>query len=160
MPADDRLLISAAGQGSVWATVGLKIVAFAKSAPKAALVGISVIFKGGPERIVRASEAIVKAKESTARLKDAKADKAEADVVAAQALAKEAPMREAMTTEKQKFELQKQKADAFFAILERINKIEDPEQRAALSAAMNSNTQNLLGSVAEDWLQLPPSSSD
>jgi hypothetical protein len=162
LPADERLVISAAGEGSFWATVGLKTVAMAKAAPKAALVALSVIFKGGPERIARASEAIVKTQEgiadksiAEARLANAQAVKAEAEAQSAQEAAKEATMREVLATEKQRLDLRKDQLDAYFQILDKVNKIEDPALRTALSASLNTNSKELLGNAASDWLQLP-----
>jgi hypothetical protein len=162
LPPNEHLLISSAGQGSFWATVGLKAIAAVKEAPKAALVAISVIFKDGPERIVRAAEAIVKTQEGSAekttaeaRMTNAQASKAEAEAETAQAAANEAPAREALTTEKQSLELQKEKVDIYFEILEKINKIDDPVQRAALLDSLGRNSKDLLGTVAADLLQLP-----
>jgi hypothetical protein len=162
LPANERLIITAAGEGSFWATVGLKTVAMAKAAPKAALVALSVIFKGGPERIARASEAIVKTQEGVAdksraeaRLTDALAKKAEAEAKSAQAIAEEAKMREQLEIEKLKLDLRKDQLDAYFHVLEKVSQIEDPDLRTALSASLNSHSKELLGNAASEWLQLP-----
>jgi hypothetical protein len=165
LPEEDRLLVKAAGQGSMWVTVGVKAVAAVKAAPRAALVAISTIFKGGPERIVRAAEAFVKIQEGTAEeavakatLAEAQAEKGKAEAKLASASANEAAEREAMLTDKQRFDLQKQKVDAYFDIRSKIDAIEDPEARTTLLMALNTNAQELLGSVAQDWLAPPPSS--
>lgn len=151
LPADERLLVNAAGQGTFWATVGVKAAAAVKAAPRAALVALSVFLKGGTARVARAAEAIVKEKEGNA-------DEAVAKGQIAQTAAMEAPTREILATKKQQLELQKQKVDVYFDIRDRIAKIEDPSERATLLAALSQNAKDLLGSVASDLLQLPPSS--
>jgi len=165
LPIEDRLLINAAGQGTFWATVGVKVVATVKAAPKAALLGLSIMFKGGPERIARVGAALVKEREGIAtesvakgRLAEAQAAKAEAESEAAQAAANEAYAREGLITEHQRFDLQKKKLDAYFDIRSKLDKIENPGERAALLSAFNTNAQNLLGDTAKEWLQLPPPS--
>jgi hypothetical protein len=166
LPLEDRLLINAAGQGSFWATVGVKVVAAVKTAPKLALIALSTMFKDGPERIARVGEALVKEREGVAqesaakgRLADAQATKAEIELQVAREATNQARTREGLITEKQRFDLQKEKMDTFFDIREKINKIEDVEQRTVLLSAFDSNLHNLLGDTAKDWLQLPPLSN-
>jgi hypothetical protein len=161
LPDDERLLISAAGQGSFWATVGLKAVGMAKAAPRTALVALSVIFKGGPQRVIRAADAIVKEKEGAAekaiadaRMVNAQALKAEAEVEITQATAREAPQREALITQKQVFDLQKERVDAYFDIQDRIDKL-DPTLKADLLASLSTNSKDLLGAVASEWIEGP-----
>jgi hypothetical protein len=163
---DDRLLLSAAGQGTLWATVGVKAIVAAKAAPKAALVALSTIFKGGPERIARVGEALVAEREgiaqeaqAKARIADAQVAKADVELQAARAAANEAHTREAVITEKQRFDLQKEKVYAYFDIRERIAKIEDAEQRAALLATLDNSVVSLLGDTAKGWMRLPSSST-
>jgi hypothetical protein len=163
---DDRLLLRAVGQGSTWATVGLSVIAAAKAAPKAALVAISTIFRGGPDRIVRVSEALVSEREGIAheanakgRLEDVQVEKGNIELQSARVVAGESRTREALTTEKQRFDLQAQKIDKYFDIRHKIAEMEDGAPRAALLAALDNSVVSLLGDSAKEWMKLPPSST-
>jgi hypothetical protein len=161
---DDRLLLYSAGQGSLWVTVGIKAVAWAKAAPKNAFVALTTIFEGGPERIVRLSEALVSEKEGTAReakakgrLAEAQALKAEAEAEASRAAASQAHAREALETERQRFALSREKILTYIDVRERVTEFKGAEPRATMLAELDKSVTNLLGETGEELIKLPPS---
>lgn len=63
LPEDEQLLLHSAGQGSFWALVAATAMKVVKKGPRSAFVLITTVLKGGQDRLVRYSDAVVKLKE-------------------------------------------------------------------------------------------------
>jgi hypothetical protein len=169
---NEKLILRSAGEGTWW-TVVQKVGAFTAKAPKATLVILTTVLKGGVARTEKYVDAHVQSTQAIADKNSAEAEGVQIQNQIARQAALEAPARTKIETTRQQIALskeqnelnraefaeQKEKADAFREYVDWLENIKDPEIKEKVKAELMQSSRDLIGPVAEEWLKLSPPKS-